>query len=116
VKEFRALPNVITLHAKPLSKAIKAARNNDSIHLKMMAQQVMVIAKMDDATTKVSFKYETTNQTDASYITVPINPKYLLDALSGMTARDAVTIKYNHERVYLTDGEREACIMAMRMG
>lgn len=114
--------NIATVPVKPLIALVKgmkgiAKQGNGSIKIDLNHDRLEVSAKSEEYGITAA---EITTKKGYSLEYIPgwflINPKFLLDALSGF--KDEVLISYKNERspIHITDGVREAVIMPMNPG
>lgn len=112
--EAREFKNYVTLSPAELESAVKIARAGDKSTIRMQfLRSGLAVAGISEEFGKFEAELEGVYEFSGTPKTIYINPKFLLDALSGMRKVDTITLRYDEKgfRAYLTDGVREALIM-----
>lgn len=112
--EARRIKPAIHLPPAPLLDAVMLVGKTtkwEKMYIEVTEEVIKVWAQAADSSTAVTNIREFVFEGERRVMAV--DPKYLRDALKGMTG-DVLTLRYDNNRMYLTDGsKREAVVMQM---
>jgi hypothetical protein len=110
-------PNVAILQVKPLTAAIKQAMaiNKDILRMSFNGRLELIARDEDNGDTHITM--ESGYQYSGPDALVAINPKFLLDAISGMEPEFIFALAEDSAKrpVYITSGTREVVIMPLHL-
>jgi hypothetical protein len=124
VTPARNYGNIATIRVKPFIQAVKQARTINKNMIRLAINGRLDIIASDPSwngedTGKTIISIESDYEHTGNDATIAINPKFLMDALSGFSDEVylAVDDYYPEQRaIYLTNGTREAVIMTIKPG
>jgi hypothetical protein len=110
----KAYTNLATVSNADLVRACKSVKRFAECITLTLNGSLQYSAQSDDAGTTAGEITRNYSHTDDD-LTVKINAKYILDALSGMEDTVIISGRGSNYPVYITDGKREAVVMPVRM-